>query len=162
MSMLTLLWMVTLSPSQLPPLCLSTLFVLHILLLHSFVLLRFFNEHQIYYCSFWSFLITCTSTSSMSTQKFNYICSNFIYIVNYRLCKLHFPIVRFAFFTFWKWWWLQQWSYSQQLNIQHSIMFCFFQLFFCFFFSTILLPRLASICAHFSMFPFPLLFSMIF
>jgi hypothetical protein len=97
MSMLTLLWMVTLSPSQLPPFCLSTLFVLHILLLHSFVLLRFFNEHQIYYCSFWSFLITCTSTSSMSTQKFNYRCSNFIYIVNY--C-MHFPIVRFAFFTF--------------------------------------------------------------
>jgi hypothetical protein len=50
-------------------------------------------------------------------QKFNYKCSNCIYIMNYYLCKLYLLIICLSFCTFWKWWWIRWWPYSQWLNM---------------------------------------------
>jgi hypothetical protein len=57
----------------------------HKMLFHNFIFLRFFNKHQIYLCSFWSYLFFCMLISFVSAQKFNCICSSFIYIANYHL-----------------------------------------------------------------------------
>jgi hypothetical protein len=75
----------------------------HKVLLHSFIFLWFFNEHYIYRCSSWSYLFFYTPTSFTSAQKFNYICSNYIYVLNYHFRKLYLLIIWFPFCTFWRW-----------------------------------------------------------
>jgi hypothetical protein len=69
-------------------------------------------------------------TSSTSVQKLNCRCSSSIYIMNYRLRKLHFLIVHFSFCTIWKWWWKQWQLHNQWQHIQHAFFFYSFQLFF--------------------------------
>jgi hypothetical protein len=84
----------------------------HKVMFHNFVFVWIFNEHWICWCSSWSCWLSCTPTSYASTQKLNCKCSNFIYIMNYRLRKLHLFIVHFSFCTFQKWWWMQHWPYN--------------------------------------------------
>jgi hypothetical protein len=69
-------------------------------LFHTFVFLWFFNVHWIHWCSSWSYLHTWTPNSFASMQKFNYRCFGFVYVLNYRMHKLHLFIICFAFFTF--------------------------------------------------------------
>jgi hypothetical protein len=95
-------------------------------------------------------LFSCTPTLFAFAQKFNFKCSNCIYVLNYRLCKLYLHIIHLPFYTFQRWW-MQWWPYSQQLNIQHSFFYSS-QLFFNFYsfqqFCFLLLPFfvLAPLC----------------
>ncbi len=125
----------------------------HKVLFHSLVFVQFFNEHWIYWCSSWSCLLSCTLTSSVFVQKFNYRCSNSIYIMNYHLHKLHLLIIRFSFCTFQRWWWMWRRPLSQWLNIQHAFSLCSSELLFNFYsfqqFCFFLLPSFALTPLHF-------------
>ncbi len=126
---------------------------LHKMMFLSFVFLRFFNAHWIYWCSSWSCMLSCTPTLSTCAQKLNCRCC--ICNLNYCLRKLYLLIIHLPFCKCWRWWWMQQQPYNQWLNIQHSFLsssqlffyFCFFQLF-----NFILLLCLCSLlCASFSL-----------
>lgn len=145
-----------------------------------------FSSHAFIYIAYASidyFSITSSSNSWMNTRYTDvvlgpicsFVCQLFLllmhknstidgpilYIVNYCLCKLHLLIVHFAFFTFWRWWWMRWRPYNQRLNIQHSITLYSLQLLFNFSFLTLLLPPLVYVYAHSYVLPFPLLLSIV-
>jgi hypothetical protein len=105
----------------------------HKMLLHSFVFLWLFNEHLTYWCSSWSYQLSCMPTSFTSTKKLYCWCSSSTCIMIYHSCKLHILIVHFSFCTFQRWCWMWRQPYNQWLNIQHAFMLCSFQLFFYFY-----------------------------
>ncbi len=98
------------------------------MLLHNFLFLQFFNEHWIYWCSFWSCYSLPCQLFLLLHKNLNYKCFISIYIMNYCLSKLHLFVIQFSFYTFQRWWWLQwqfQWKpHNQQLNIQHTFSLC--------------------------------------
>ncbi len=152
-----LLWIVVLPPQNdiLLPYILLHCLCFHKVLFHNFVILRFFNEHRIYWSGFWSCLFPCMTTSFTLAQKLNYICSSHIYIMNYHLHKFYLLIICLAFCTFQRWWWMQQQPYNQWLNIQHTSCFILLNSFYAYvhfnnFASSSCLHLCSLLCASFS------------
>ncbi len=63
------------------------------------------------------------------------ICTNYIYVLNYCLCKLYLFIICLPFCTFWQWFWMRWQPYNWLLNIQCTFSLCYSQFLFylCFF-----------------------------